>query len=212
MVMRDSIESARRRRLMTWIGGAVLAASYSGRSMAAVNLSAFRLVRRDTVHLHFDLDRSLGDAKLFTLTDPHRLVIDLPQTTLATALPKDTFSQGVVSGLRYAHKGDGTLRIVVDLRRAIEPGYRFVGRQGGQRLLVDLGVRDDVAPVKARSRRFEGQALRDVVVAIDAGHGGKDPRCHRAGWYPRKGCRAADRTPALSQAFRTGGHFGGDDP
>lgn len=179
--MVKQVESHQRRRWMAYVGGSVLAAGSTGWARAATSLAGFRMVQQDNVMLHFDLVKAVGSpatapaAKLFTLVDPDRLVIDLPDTTLATNIPADTFAEGVVKAVRYGLHENGQLRIVVDLRRAIEPGFRFVPRQGGHRLLVDLGVKGNSALAQQSHRVFEAAPLRDVIVAIDAGHGGKDP-------------------------------------
>lgn len=147
-------------------------------------LYGFRIVQQENVMLHLDLDSSSAEADLFSLTDPHRLVIDLPRATLATKMPSETFVQGVVRGVRYAQHGDAYLRVVVDLRRAVAPTYQIVPRQGGQRLVIDLGVAGepnyaaipDLAPEPEPLPQLQSNVpLRDAVVAIDAGHGGKDP-------------------------------------
>ncbi|MDB4223922.1 N-acetylmuramoyl-L-alanine amidase [Granulosicoccus sp.] len=159
-----------------------------GSTQAEPKLYGFRIVQQDHVMLHFDLDSSAAPAQLFSLADPHRLVVDLPETTLATELPSETFIQGVVRGVRYAQHKEGYLRIVLDLRRAVSPTYQIIPRQGGQRLVIDLGVEgvpaysalpDTQALPQASgsdsSQALVGKGLRDTVVAIDAGHGGKDP-------------------------------------
>jgi N-acetylmuramoyl-L-alanine amidase len=142
---------------------------------ASAQLYGFRMVQQENVMLHFDLDSTSATAELFSLADPHRLVIDLPGVTLATKMPSETFSQGVVQAIRYAQHGGQYLRVVLDLRRAVTPSYQFVPRQGGQRLVVDLGVKGNAALARPVHRVVEQVPLRDAVVAIDAGHGGRDP-------------------------------------
>jgi len=171
--MNDEV-SARRRRLMALFGGTVLAGGGIARA-ASARLDAFRRVQQENVVLYFDLEGSVAGARVFELAGPERLVIDLPATNLATGLAPERFPDGVVAGVRYGAQADGTLRVVVDLRRAASPTHRFVRRRGGQRLLVDLGVRGDLARGTASHRQVEEAPLRDVVVAIDPGHGGRDP-------------------------------------
>lgn len=142
---------------------------------ASVKLKGFRMVQQENVMLHFDLDSTNATADMFTLSKPERLVIDLPQAVLATQMPAEQFADGVVKGIRYAQHGDAYLRVVLDLRGKVEPTFKFVPRQGGQRLVVDLGV-EGLAPVPPAVYRTPVPAdLRDAVVAIDAGHGGRDP-------------------------------------
>ena len=164
-----------RRRLMQLMGGSALLLGHGGRASASVTLSGFRMVQQDNVMLHFDLSGSANDAKLFSLADPDRLVIDLPNTHLAESIEPQQFSQGAVKGLRFGvHDGD-KLRVVVDLNRPVAPSFRFIPRQNGQRLIVDLGVKGNPELADYKARITEKTTLRNLVVAIDAGHGGKDP-------------------------------------
>lgn len=145
---------------------------------ASVKLNGFRLVQQENVMLHFDLDSTDATADMFSLSKPERLVIDLPHAVLATKLPAESFNEGVVKGIRYAQHDDQYLRVVLDLRGKVNPTYQFVPRQGGQRLVVDLGVKSHVQSVPPVYRAAPAPApsqLRDAVVAIDAGHGGRDP-------------------------------------
>lgn len=142
---------------------------------ASVKLHGFRMVQQDNVMLHFDLDSAAAVVDLFSLSNPQRLVIDLPGATLATDLPSEKFAQGVVQSIRYAQHDDQFLRVVLDLRQEVSASYQIVPRQGGQRLVVDLGVKGYPALVQSRQRVEQSASLRDVIVAIDAGHGGEDP-------------------------------------
>lgn len=144
-------------------------------AQAAVKLHGFRMVQQDNVMLHFDLDSSAASVDLFSLENPQRLVIDLLKARLATQLPSETFPQGVVQSIRYAQHGDDYLRVVLDLRHEVSASYQIVPRQGGQRLVVDLGVKATLDNSRALHRAIPKRELRDVIVAIDAGHGGKDP-------------------------------------
>lgn len=146
----------------------------SSTASAAPRLNGFNMVEQGNQILHFDLDSKDARAEMFILTQPDRLVIDLPKATLGTELPSQTFDSGVVKAIRYAQHGDDYLRVVLDLRQAITPSSRLVPRQDGQRLVVDLGVpADNPLPSEIRSKAYEPP--RNVVIAIDAGHGGRDP-------------------------------------
>ncbi|MFK7996773.1 MAG: N-acetylmuramoyl-L-alanine amidase [Granulosicoccus sp.] len=140
---------------------------------AAPKLYGFKMVQQDNLMLHFDLDSADASADMFMLAKPYRLVIDLPRTTLGTQLPTEEFESGVVKAIRYAQHDEGFLRVVLDLRHEVSPTSRIVPRQGGQRLIVDMGVPADALP--GGRGREHNPSLRDVVIAIDAGHGGKDP-------------------------------------
>jgi len=137
----------------------------------------FRVVQQDHVMLHFDLVGTGADASLFALNNPERLVIDFANTTLQTELPDHIFEQGIVQSVRSGKQADGRLRVVVDLRGSVSATYQFVSRVDGQRLVVDLGVKGNPELAERSYRHIESVQTdsRDVIVAIDAGHGGKDP-------------------------------------
>jgi len=121
---------------------------------------------------------------LFTLQNPHRLVVDVP----AAQVPVDLqASGGVVKSMRAAKNKPGTLRIVLDLTQAAKPHSFSLPPNGdyGHRLVIDLHNDETgtVAAATARSAKPEAKKaiggrpgeVRDLVIAIDAGHGGDDP-------------------------------------
>lgn len=139
-------------------------------------LLGFRQVQHDNVHLYFDLAGKPADTRLFTLSEPERLVIDLHGIQVSDQLQPASYPTGVVKAIRFAvHDGGQRLRIAVDLRRQTEPAYQFVPRQDGQRLVIDLGVKGSPLLSQGSSHIIERAPATDVVIAIDAGHGGKDP-------------------------------------
>ncbi len=169
-------------RVLSQLLVVALLSGYCLAAFASPNLYDFKIVEQDTLMLHFDLDSAEASADMFVLENPHRLVIDLPGATLGTELPTEVFANGTVKSIRSAQhgnaqQGSNKLRIVLDLRQAVSPTSQIVPRQGGQRLIVSMGVPSDAA---LRERAVASAPppqtiLRDVVIAIDAGHGGKDP-------------------------------------
>jgi len=171
----DHNPDSTRRRLVQLLGSSALLAGPAGIAKASITLSGFRMVQQENVMLHFDLSERASDANLFTLTNPDRLVIDLPDTQLAESIAPQQFTQGAVKGFRFGEHESGKLRVVIDLHRPVPASFVFVSRQGGQRLIVNLGVKGNPELAEYKARIREPSALRDVIVAIDAGHGGKDP-------------------------------------
>lgn len=168
-----------RRRCLQWMGAAA-ASTFAGSGMAGSRLRGFRIVQQDNVHLYLDLDARPVDTRVFTLANPDRLVIDLAESALQTNLPASEFAEGIIERIRYAAKEGGHLRVVADLRGAVNPTYQFVNRQGGSRMVVDLGVKGNPALANLSSQIIEepvkaARPLRNLIVAIDAGHGGRDP-------------------------------------
>lgn len=118
------------------------------------------------------------DHNIFTLTAPHRVVIDLADTRASGRLREVSAGDSLLKGVRWASKGEKDLRIVLDLNRMAAPrSFALAPEKGrGHRLVVDLSSRDRKSsqqPVKSSAET--PLRTREVVVAIDAGHGGKDP-------------------------------------
>ena len=124
-----------------------------------------------------DLDRKTA-YKLFTLKNPHRVVVDLTGSSVEIPLELDKEHAGVITGVRYGNPDNDTLRVVLDLSESanlksflLDPTAQY-----GHRLVIDLFTksgRQQATLVKHVSDINEPN--RDVVIAIDAGHGGEDP-------------------------------------
>lgn len=173
-----TVISRQRRHLLKGAGGALLLGptGLAQAGAAAVSkLSGYRMAQQRNVMLHFDLDSPVDGVQVFTLDSPDRLVIDLPDTAVEASVVPVQYEAGAVRGVRYGVRDGNDLRIVIDLRSPVDPAWRFVERSGGQRMLVDLGIKGDPGLAGSGYTREEPAVLRDVVVAIDAGHGGKDP-------------------------------------
>jgi len=192
-----------RRRLMLMAGGSLLAGIPARDGLAnTAAMTGFRIVQQENVMLYFDIVGQAGNASLFALQNPDRLVLDLVGTELQTTLSDRIYEQGVVQSVRTGKQADGRLRVVVDLRRPVAATYQFIPRSGGQRLVVDLGVpgNAEIASHSARHVEPVDPSSRDVIVAIDAGHGGKDP-----GAIGQRNTREKDIV--LSVARRLESHF-----
>ena len=117
--------------------------------------------------------RQAAAYKLFQMRDPPRVVIDLTDTA-ALDLDMPAFDSRVVKRIRHAKRRGRDLRVVLDLEReatakefALKPIAPY-----GHRLVIDLEPPGGAAP---RPKRVVLESERDVVVAVDAGHGGEDP-------------------------------------
>jgi len=122
--------------------------------------------------LVFDLDGTV-DYSLFSMHKPERLVIDLKQTRLMNAGVLEELHSRQLKGIRTGVRKLHDLRIVLDLKSRTTPNSFLLEPKGenGYRLVIDVKE-------LASSRQKEvakKKSLRDVVVAIDAGHGGNDP-------------------------------------
>jgi N-acetylmuramoyl-L-alanine amidase len=130
----------------------------------------------DGTRLVFDLTAPV-EHNVLTLENPDRVVVDIPAASLQSerALPE---GQGFVKQLRAAEQPNGDLRVVVGLTGPAQPKVFSVGPQQsyGHRLVLDLTPSKGTAMMPPSVVKEAADAHgRDIVVAIDAGHGGVDP-------------------------------------
>jgi len=139
----------------------------------------------DHTRLVFDLNGP-AEHSLFTLNDPDRIVVDLKNVRLRNELVADT-SKGPVKSIRSADRNGTDLRIVLDTKQTMRPKSFSLKPYGqhGDRLVLDLyhvnKKRKVAKTARLTAKKQASKKLRDVVIAIDAGHGGEDPgaRGHR---------------------------------
>ena len=193
-------------------------AGFSASAAAPVKLTDVRLWSGpEGTRLVLDLS-ALPRHEIFTVENPDRVVVDLANTQLA--MRKDLpVGQGPVKSVRSGPQAGGGLRIVLDLSVPHAVKSFAVGPDGsaGHRLVVELPGAAPAAPaptakqvLAASSAAIAREAApiddpvktlsvsagkqRDLVIAIDAGHGGQDP-----GAIGRAGTREKDVTLAIAR-------------
>jgi N-acetylmuramoyl-L-alanine amidase len=138
----------------------------------------------DNTRLVFELSDPAGHA-LFTLQGPDRLVIDLKDVTLSGKVDAPRADDRRIVQLRHGPRDKKDLRIVIDLKQPVR-AKSFLLKPSppyGHRLVVDLldkdeaarGAESKAAPVASSKKGAPLVPARDIVIAIDAGHGGEDP-------------------------------------
>lgn len=127
---------------------------------------------QERTRIVFDLD-GRTEHNVFSLSDPERVVIDFTEASLgADGLPDG----GVVDGIRTGARNGNDLRVVLDLTESVRVQSFSIGPGGdyGHRLVLDL-ERSGTPKRREPVRSVEDRGVDEVVVAIDAGHGGVDP-------------------------------------
>ena len=137
-----------------------------------------------------------AEHNIFTLRGPDRLVVDLKNGRLAGSLKDMPHGIGSVRTIRSAVRANGQLRVVLDLNEAVRSRSFTAGpnSQYGDRLVIDLQRSGTPQAVKRASERY--RPGRDIVVAIDPGHGGHDP-----GAVGKARTREKDIALAISRAL-----------
>ena len=121
----------------------------------------------------FDLTEPV-EHSLFLLSDPERVVLDLEEAILDFDLSTIDYSDTNMSGIRFGERDNDGLRIVVDLDQVARPqSFTLEPNESyGHRLVLDL---EPEGATLIRSIEEVVSEERDIIVAIDAGHGGEDP-------------------------------------
>ena len=168
----------------------------------AVTVTSVRLsAAGSTTRVVFDLSDA-SEHSVFTLHEPERVVLDIKNALVRDELDLFALPTSVVRQIRHAQRNATDLRVVLDLKSSAKP-RSFLLRPdpatgAGYRLVVDL---ESGAGAQTPVLTANGQVdtkLRDVVVAIDAGHGGRDP-----GAVGKGGTREKDVVLAVARKLET---------
>jgi N-acetylmuramoyl-L-alanine amidase len=179
-----------------WLRAVVGAALLMGASLASA--AAVNGVRvwsgPEGTRVVFELSGPV-EHRVFALAGPDRLVVDLPRST-ATASLSLPEPKGILASVRTGARDNGELRVVLELTRAAKAKTFLLApsEQNGHRLVVDL-TESETPPVVRRAPAPPAAVVgRDIVIAVDAGHGGVDP-----GASGRNGAREKDVVLAIAR-------------
>lgn len=115
------------------------------------------------------------DFKHFTLSRPNRFVIDLKKTRKSIDLTKIPLKGSLIKKIRYSKpKYRGSQRVVIELNKKSSAKIFPLAPTApyGNRLVIDFADGDSKKSVYKTTKNTTD---RDIVIAIDAGHGGEDP-------------------------------------
>jgi N-acetylmuramoyl-L-alanine amidase len=153
-------------------------------------------VLADKTRVVLDLSQP-AEHRVFALSNPPRAVIDLDRSQGRAVGALETLRGGLVRGVRTGMRAKNGLRVVLDLEQGRTPTSFTMSPSGdrGHRVVIDLAtaVEGTSEPVPVP----EPEPLGPFIIAIDAGHGGKDP-----GALGSKGTREKDITLAVARRLK----------
>ena len=124
----------------------------------------------------FDLEQQ-PEYTYFTLANPHRIVVDLKNTSRQIDFSQFANDSKLVKRVRHSTpKNQSSTRVVIELTKQIKPQIFALEPTPPykNRLVIDLA--DDEALNQTLVTTSEQKLRdRDIIIALDAGHGGEDP-------------------------------------
>lgn len=157
------------------------------------------------------------DYKVFELAKPDRVVLDVRGSALGADFSAPA-SKGLLKSLRAGKQGKDDARVVFDVAEGTHPKSFLLppADKFGYRLVIDFYPRDGKSvAVKSVAATTAGKG-RNVIVAIDAGHGGDDPGATGASGTHEKDITLAvsrelkkliDRTPGMTAVLTRDGDY-----
>jgi N-acetylmuramoyl-L-alanine amidase len=180
----------------------------------AIEAQAKAIVEDARLGVHPDMTRFVIDMNepveytIFLLSDPYRVVIDLPEVEWRLRPGQELEGLGQITGYRYGLFRPGNSRIVLDMLGPIDlRASKYLPANGGSnhRLVIDLaGTTEDIFRSKAgwpeRKTALQAPSVappliqrgpRDRnskrIIVIDPGHGGVDSGAiGKSGTYEKK--------------------------
>src|ERR1700689_3565502 len=150
----------------------------------------------DNTRVVVDLS-GIAQHSLSVLHNPERVVLDVPGARLSRGAHTPG-GAGAVKQVRMSRSSSGSLRVCPVLPRPPQ-AKSFLTKPNahyGYRLVIDLGAVAPARPDKPIRVKHAPADARDLIIAIDAGHGGDDP-----GAIGKNGTREKDVTLAIARAL-----------
>ncbi|WP_133127536.1 N-acetylmuramoyl-L-alanine amidase [Legionella nagasakiensis] len=119
--------------------------------------------------------------KLFILKNPSRVVVDFAQTATNIKVHPLIKKHLLIAHVRSGHPDAQTLRIVFDVKSPVQiKEVKAAGKLHLEFLKKNAETNNRVAQVAINKSPVKvshnpAKSLRDVIIVLDPGHGGKDP-------------------------------------
>ncbi|HHL19471.1 MAG TPA: AMIN domain-containing protein [Thiothrix sp.] len=154
----------------------LLPCAYANNKVATIK-SATMTQHNHQANLRITLDKAVK-YKVFRLSSPDRVVIDLNNTKSKKITLDKKIHQ--LSKIRHSMRNSRDLRLVLDLKERATVRSSLKGKQLTIKLTFKkskTGTKSKKRPAleKSRPSRLVEPRVGELIVAIDAGHGGKDP-------------------------------------
>lgn len=167
---------------------------------AAVKIQNLRVSQASEDHTRVVLDLSNSVKHSVTILDnPHRIVIDLKNTSKNKNLFSSHYNTSILKSIRSGIRNRKNLRIVLDLKHKTRPRIFSLAADSnkGNRLVIDLH-KTNLSPTPIKTNQQQNKSKnKDVIIAIDPGHGGRDP-----GAIGKKGTREKDITLSVGKKLQ----------
>ena len=130
----------------------------------------------DNTRVVFDVSGPV-EHKLELLSNPTRLVVDIDNAKITQAISQPVSADKYLKNVRSAERDKSNLRVVFDLKKNIEMRSFLLQPNGqyGHRLVIDLYDENNQKSATQIITQADNKRSKDIVIAVDAGHGGDDP-------------------------------------
>lgn len=164
---------------MRLIFGILLAVAVIAQSYAATTVENVRIWSApDSTRVVLDVSQPVQH-KIIELSNPNRTVIDIKNSLPIKKLNQPKSTDKLIQKIRSGSRNQTDQRIVLDLKKPVKIKSFLLepNKQYGHRLVIDLHDTDakSIPSKQVQQLKTGPNSKRDVIIAIDAGHGGDDP-------------------------------------